>query len=86
MAKVGNLRPTFAAVRAFRKQRHRGFDRNFVAPTAWSTRNGNDPTTPEAMRYHAVPTATRMEYAFLYLGLAAVLALLAYNVHQGLRH
>lgn len=45
-----------------------------------------DPNTPEARRYRDVPTATRLEYTFLYLGLAVVLALLAYNVHESLRH
>lgn len=45
-----------------------------------------DPNSPEARTYRAVPLATRMEYAFMYLGLAVVLALLAHNVHEGLRH
>ena len=45
-----------------------------------------DPNSPEARRYRDVPAATRMEYTILYLGLAAVLALLAYNIHENLRH
>ena len=45
-----------------------------------------DPNSPEARRYRDVPAATRIEYTIMYLGLAAVLALLAYNVHDGLRH
>ncbi len=45
-----------------------------------------DPNSPEAQAYRDVPAATRMEYAIMYLGLAAVLALLAHNVHEGLRH
>src|SRR4029078_12614928 len=45
-----------------------------------------DPNSSEAQAYRAVPAATRMEYTIMYLGLAAVLALLAYNVHEGLRH
>lgn len=57
----------------------------FAAPSlfaAWRY----DPNSPEALRYRDVPMATRLEYTFLYLGLAAVLALQAYNVHEGLRH
>ena len=45
-----------------------------------------DPNSPEARAYRDVPTATRMEYTIMYLGLAAVLALLAHNVHETLRH
>jgi Zn-dependent protease len=45
-----------------------------------------DPNSAEARRYRAVPLATRIEYTIMYLGLAIVLALLAYNVHEGLRH
>jgi len=44
-----------------------------------------DPNAPEAQAYRGVPTATKIEYAIMYLGLAAVLALLAHNVHEGLR-
>jgi Zn-dependent protease len=45
-----------------------------------------DPNSPEALRYRDVSMATRIEYTILYLGLAAVLALQAYNVHEGLKH
>lgn len=45
-----------------------------------------DPNSPEALHYRDVSTAVRMEYTILYLGLAAVLALQAYNVHEGLRY
>jgi Zn-dependent protease len=45
-----------------------------------------DPSAPEARAYRAIPNATRYEYAILYLGLAAVLALMAHNVHEGLAH
>jgi Zn-dependent protease len=45
-----------------------------------------DPNSPEAIAYRSVPTATRMEYTIMYLGLAAVLALLAHNIHDTLRH
>ncbi|MGE0239284.1 MAG: site-2 protease family protein [Parvibaculaceae bacterium] len=57
----------------------------FAAPSliaAWRY----DPDAPDVRRYRDVPAATRMEYTIMYLGLAAVLALLAYNVHAGLRH
>jgi Zn-dependent protease len=45
-----------------------------------------DPKAPEVQAYRAVPIATKMEYAIMYLGLACVLALLAHDVHEGLRH
>lgn len=43
-----------------------------------------DPNSPEVQAYRSVPFTTRFEYAVLYLGLAAVLALMSYNVHEGL--
>jgi Zn-dependent protease len=43
-----------------------------------------DPNSPEALAYRDVPFATKAEYAIMYLGLAAVLALMANNVHEGL--
>ncbi len=43
-----------------------------------------DPNSEEARRYRAVAFATRFEYAVLYLGLAAVLALMSFSVHEGL--
>jgi Zn-dependent protease len=45
-----------------------------------------DPQSPEAQAYRDVSTTTKVEYAIMYLGLAVVLALLAHNVHEGLRH
>jgi len=45
-----------------------------------------DPKSPEAMAYRSIPSSTRFEYTVLYLGLAAVTALMAYTVHQGLAH
>ena len=45
-----------------------------------------DPNSPEAVAYHSIPSTTRFEYAVLYLGLAAVLALMTHNVHEGLLH
>jgi Zn-dependent protease len=43
-----------------------------------------DPNAPEAAAYRSVAQHTRFEYAVLYLGLAAVLAMMAFNVHEGL--
>ena len=45
-----------------------------------------DPNSPAAQRYHDISDTVRVEYAILYLGLAAVLALMTYHVHQGLAH
>lgn len=45
-----------------------------------------DPQSPEAQAYRDVSAATKAEYAIMYLGLAIILALLAHNVHEGLRH
>ncbi len=41
-----------------------------------------DPQAPENLTYYGVPTDTKLEYAALYLGLAGLLALMAYNVHE----
>lgn len=43
-----------------------------------------DPNAPEARAYNSVPPATRFEYAVMYLGLAALLALMSYEVHEAL--
>jgi len=43
-----------------------------------------DPNSPEALAYRDIPFTTKAEYAIMYLGLAAVLALMAHNVHEGL--
>ncbi len=45
-----------------------------------------DPNSPEALRYRSIPSSTRLQYAILYLGLAAVLALMTHNVHGNLVH
>jgi Zn-dependent protease len=45
-----------------------------------------DPNSPEAIAYRDVSFGTKFEYGVMYLGLAAVLALMAHNVHGGLRH
>ena len=45
-----------------------------------------DPNSPRALAYRSIPEGKRYEYAILYLGLAAILALMSYNVHEGLAH
>jgi Zn-dependent protease len=45
-----------------------------------------DANSPEALAYRTISAETRVEYAILYLGLAAVLAVMTHNVHQGLAH
>ncbi len=45
-----------------------------------------NPNSPEALQYNDIPDTVKVEYAILYLGLAAVLALMTYHVHQGLGH
>jgi Zn-dependent protease len=45
-----------------------------------------DPNTPEAKAYRAVPATVRFEYAVLYLGLTAVLAIMSFEVHEVLAH
>ncbi|CAN5273693.1 hypothetical protein BH10PSE7_BH10PSE7_41350 [soil metagenome] len=51
---------------------------NLIA--AWK----HDPNAPEALAYRDVPAGVRAEYAILYLGLAAILAMMAHTVHEGL--
>jgi Zn-dependent protease len=43
-----------------------------------------DKNDPANARYRDVPDTAKVEYAILYLGLAAVLALMSYHVHEGL--
>ncbi len=43
-----------------------------------------DPAAEENRRYAGVSAATRTEYALLYLGLAAFLAIMAWEVHESL--
>jgi Zn-dependent protease len=45
-----------------------------------------DADAPENRAYRDVPASVRVEYAILYLGLAAVLALMAFSVHESLSH
>ncbi|XYD11912.1 site-2 protease family protein (plasmid) [Methylobacterium sp. NMS12] len=45
-----------------------------------------DPAAPENLAYYGVPAATKAEYGVLYLALAALLGLMAYNVHEMLKH
>jgi len=45
-----------------------------------------DPDSPEARAYRNVPAKVRAEYAVMYLGLAALLAVMASNVHAELRY
>jgi len=43
-----------------------------------------DPNDPENRRYYSVPMAKRVEYACWYLGLAAFLAIMSYELHETL--
>ena len=43
-----------------------------------------DPNAPGNIAYRDVPFTVRFEYAVMYLGLAAVLAMMAYSVHASL--
>ena len=44
----------------------------------------HDPGDPEARRYYTVPLAKRLQYAVWYLGLAAFLAIMTYELHETL--
>ena len=44
-----------------------------------------DPRAPENAAYYAVPAQTKFEYVVMYLGLAAVLALMTYDMHEALQ-
>jgi len=44
-----------------------------------------DSQAPENAVYYAVPSQTRFEWAVMYLGLAAVLATMSYEMHEALR-
>lgn len=41
-----------------------------------------DPTAPENVAYYSVPLQTKLEYGGAYLGLAALLAVMTYDVHE----
>jgi Zn-dependent protease len=48
-----------------------------------------DPKAPENAAYYGVPLQTKLEYGALYLALAALLAIMTYDVHEmlyGFRH
>ena len=44
----------------------------------------HDPADPETQRYYTVPLAKRVQYAVWYLGLAAFLAIMTYELHETL--
>lgn len=54
-------------------------------PNLRAARNYNA-NSPEALRYNDISDTVKVEYAILYLGLAAVLAMMTYHEHQGLGH
>jgi hypothetical protein len=45
-----------------------------------------DPNSPEALAYRDLPDKTRYEYALMYFGLTAFLAIMTYESHLLLRH
>jgi Zn-dependent protease len=45
-----------------------------------------DPNAPEALAYRDLPDKTRYEYALMYFGLTAFLAIMTYESHLLLRH
>jgi Zn-dependent protease len=45
-----------------------------------------DPNAPEALAYRDMPDRTRYEYALMYFGLTAFLAIMTYESHLLLRH
>lgn len=45
-----------------------------------------DPNSPSALAYRDIPEVTRYEYAAMYLGLTAFLAIMSYESHTALRH
>jgi Zn-dependent protease len=54
-----------------------------AAPQVWKAIKF-DPQSPENQRYYAAAVSTRLEYAVMYLGLAAFLAIMAFEVHESL--
>lgn len=54
-----------------------------AAPHVWKAIKFN-PQAPENQRYYAAAASTRLEYAVLYLGLAAFLAIMGFEVHEQL--
>ena len=51
-----------------------------AAPQVWKAWKF-DPNSEEAKTYYAVPAAKKWEYAFIYLGLAAFLAVMTHDTH-----
>ena len=45
-----------------------------------------DPEAPENLRYYGVPTAIKVEYGVLYLGMALLLGIMSFEVHDMLAH
>jgi len=43
---------------------------------------GYDPTAPENVAYYGIPLQSKLEYGAAYLGLAALLAVMTYDVHE----
>jgi Zn-dependent protease len=54
-----------------------------AAPQVWKAIR-YDPNDPENQRYYGVPLGKRIEYACWYLGLAAFLAVMCYELHETL--
>ncbi len=55
-----------------------------AAPHVWKALK-YDPSAPENVAYYAVPTRTRVQYAAVYLALAAYLAVMTGEVHEMLQ-
>jgi Zn-dependent protease len=45
----------------------------------------HDPSDPETRRYYSVPLGKRVQYAACYLGLAAFLAIMTFELHETLQ-
>jgi len=56
-----------------------------AAPQVWKAFKF-DPRAPENQAYYSVAPAKRLEYSVYYIGLAAFLAAMTYDVHQTLEH
>lgn len=52
-----------------------------AAPQVWKAWKF-DPNSEEAKTYYAVPTTKKWEYGFMYLGLAAFLAVMTHDTHE----
>jgi Zn-dependent protease len=56
-----------------------------AAPQIWRAIRF-DPNAPENQAYYSVAPGKRLEYAAYYLGLAAFLAVMSYEMHEVLQH